>query len=105
MPTIAQLENLLAKEPDDVFLNFGLAMALAKEMRFDEACARFDRALSFDAGYIPAWFQKGRTLSDAGRFPEARQALASGIAKAKETGDFHAVAEMEELLTRLHEGG
>lgn len=102
MPTIAQLENLLRKEPDDVFLNFGLAMALAKEMHFDEACARFDRVASLDPGYIPAYFQKGRTLADAGRFEEARSSLMEGIAQAKTKGDYHAVAEMEELLQRLH---
>ena len=41
MPSMEQLEELLAADPDDVFLNFGLAMALAKAKRFDESVARF----------------------------------------------------------------
>ena len=33
MPSREQLEKLLAAEPDDVFLNFGLAMELAQELQ------------------------------------------------------------------------
>jgi len=41
MPSMEQLEKLLAADPDDVFLNFGLAMALAKAKRFEETSRAF----------------------------------------------------------------
>ncbi|MCZ6795829.1 MAG: hypothetical protein O7J95_19650 [Planctomycetota bacterium] len=79
MPTIEQLEQLLDREPDDVFLNFGLSMALAATGRLDEALERFDRT------------------------PEARETLETGIAVARRVGNEHATGEMSEYLAMLEE--
>ena len=101
MPSIEELETLLADEPDDVFLNFGLSMALASAGRIDGALDRFERTLELDADYVPAHFQKGRVLSGAGRIDEAREAIRKGIAVARKVGDGHAEGEMEEFLAVL----
>ena len=60
-----QLERLLAAEPDDAFLNFALAMELAKIERLEDAVARFERAIELDAGYCAAYYQKAKTLLQA----------------------------------------
>ncbi len=101
MPTIEQLETLLEREPDDVFLNFGLAMALASAGRIDEAAGRFDRVLSLDSRYVPAYFQKARMLAERGDPDAARTELERGITVARETGDEHALREMSEYLEML----
>ena len=41
MSRLDQLRALLENEPDDLFLNFGLAMELFKEGRLEEALAGF----------------------------------------------------------------
>jgi tetratricopeptide (TPR) repeat protein len=97
----AKLEQMLEKSPQDAFLNFGLAMELAKEGRTDEAVAQFDRALQLDPLYLTAHFQKGSALIAAGRVPDARAALAAGIAAAQASGDLHAASEMRALLDTL----
>lgn len=94
----AKLESLLATSPDDVFLNFGLAMELAKEGLTDPAVAQFDRVIGLDAAYIPAHFQKGATLLSAQRRTEAEAALQRGIETALAHGDPHAADEMRALL-------
>ncbi len=94
----SKLEGLLEKSPDDVFLNFALAMELAKEGLTDQAVARFDRVIALDAQYIPAHFQKGSTLLAAHRRPEAKAALTRGIETALAHGDPHAAEEMQALL-------
>jgi thioredoxin-like negative regulator of GroEL len=96
-----KLEQMLEKSPQDVFLNFGLAMELAKEGRTDEALARLDRVLELDPSYLTAYFQKGSTLIAAGRVPDARAVLAAGIAAAQASGDLHAASEMQALLDTL----
>ena len=96
-----KLEQMLEKSPQDVFLNFGLAMELAKEGRTDDALARFDLVLQLDPSYLTAHFQKGSTLIAAGRVPDARRALAAGIAAANASGDLHAASEMQALLDTL----
>ncbi|MCK6483962.1 MAG: hypothetical protein HUU22_04330 [Phycisphaerae bacterium] len=101
MPTIEQLQKFLVREPDDVFLNFGLAMELAKAGRTDDSVAQFDRVISLHDGYCPAYFMKGQTLLKAGRLNDAKAALQAGIETARRVGDDHAAAEMTELLESI----
>ncbi len=101
MPSLEQLDKLLSKEPDDVFLNFAKAMELAKGQRFAEAFAQFDRVIALDADYAPAFFQKGRTLLQSGDTETAKSTLRLGIDRARATGDSHAAGEMTELLDSL----
>src|SRR3990172_1764658 len=96
-----KLEQMLEKSPQDAFLNFGLAMELAKEGRTEEAVAQFDRVLQIDPSYLTAYFQKGSTLINAGRVPDARAALATGIAAARSFGDAHTESEMQTMLNTL----
>ena len=92
---------MLAKEPDDVFLNFSLAMELAKEGMIDDAMSRFDRVLTLDPKYTAAYFQRATTLIAGGRTAEAKRALQEGISAAQRVGDPHAAAEMQGVLDRL----
>ena len=101
MPSIEQLQEMLRKEPDDVFLNYSLAMVLKREGRGDEALRRFDRCLELDENYIPAFFQKAQFLTALGEEGDARKVLEEGIERAKATGDEHARGEMEEYLETL----
>ncbi len=98
---LEKLQALLEKEPNDAFLNFGLAMELAKHERFAESLAQFERTIQLDPNYIAAYFQRGRTMVTMGDIPTAREALREGIHKAAEIGEFHAKSEMEELLASL----
>lgn len=96
-----RLETMLAKEPDDAFLNFGLAMELVKEHRWDEAVTHFDRAVAIDPNYVAAHYHKGNALMIAGRMAEARHVLLDGIRIAEAAGEGHAASEMQALLERL----
>lgn len=101
MPTIEQLRSLLEKEPEDDFLNFGLAMALRSAGQGEEALRQFDRTIEVNPDYVPAHFLKGQLLAELERVPEARQALETGIERAIATGDEHARGEMAEYLEGL----
>jgi tetratricopeptide (TPR) repeat protein len=101
MSRLEQLQKLLAKEPDDSFLNFGVAMELAKVQRFDESLAQFNKTIELDPNYIAAHFQKGRTLISMGDEDRARAALETGIRQAELCGETHAQGEMQELLASL----
>ena len=96
-----KLRKMLEENPDDVFLNFGLAMELAKEGATQAAIAQFNRVLELDGRYLAAHFQKGSTLIAAARIEEARAALSSGVDAARAAGDPHAESEMRALLDSL----
>lgn len=101
MSRLEKLEALLKKEPDDAFLNFGLAMELAKAARFDESINQFNRTIELDPNYIAAYFQKGRTFISMGDEDRAKHALQDGIRQANLCGETHAAGEMQDLLATL----
>ncbi len=101
MSRLEQLRVMLKAEPDDVFLNFGIAMELVKEASFDDALAVFDRVIGLDADYPPGFFQKARALAQIDRVDDAKQALSEGIEAARRAGDAHAEGEMNEMLSSL----
>lgn len=101
MSRLVQLEALLLKEPEDAFLNFGVAMELAKAERYAESLARFDQVVKLDPHYVAAHFHKGKTLLAMGEVEAAKQALRVGIETAGKCGEQHAQGEMEELLGSL----
>jgi predicted Zn-dependent protease len=101
MSKLEQLEKLLVKEPEDAFLNFGMAIELAKAQRYDESLARFDRAVATDPNYVAAHHHKAKTLITMGEVDRAKAELEKGITQAAACGEMHAKSEMEELLNSL----
>jgi Tfp pilus assembly protein PilF len=96
-----QLEALLQRQPDDVFLNFAMAMELAKSREPIDALARFDRVITLDPAYTAAYTQKAALLERLVRFGEAVQVYRQGIESAKARGDSHAASKMQEVIDRL----
>lgn len=101
MSRIDQLQKLLAAEPDDVFLNFALAIELAKGGRREEGVAQFDKVLALDPNYVAAYYHKANTLIALERAEAARTTLETGIAQARSIGEAHAASEMATLLDGL----
>lgn len=101
MPTKTQLEELLAAEPDDLFLRYALAKACVSEGEIERGLSLFEEVLERDPDYVAAYFQKGQALVEAGRAEDARDALTRGIATARKVGDSHAEAEMTAFLDTL----
>jgi predicted Zn-dependent protease len=93
--------ELLGSAPDDVFLNYSLAMCLANEGAPDEAVARYARVRQLDPNYVPAYFQEGQVLAKLGRTDAARAILTQGMTVARSVGDQHALGEMAAFLDML----
>ncbi|MEX0794840.1 MAG: tetratricopeptide repeat protein [Pirellulaceae bacterium] len=96
-----QLQALLAADPDDAFLRYGLAMEFRKEQAYDQARPLFEQLRTKRPPYVPAFFMLGQMLVEMGEVEEARTALRKGIDTARAQGDTHAAGEMSELLMAL----
>jgi thioredoxin-like negative regulator of GroEL len=96
-----QLEELLALEPDDPFLRYGLAMEFASAGSDEEAIRCLGELMQRSPDYVPAYLQAGRALLRVGQDDEARAVLGKGIAVAEKVGDDHARGEMAELLASI----
>lgn len=99
-PRMDQIEALLADDPADSFLRYGLAMEHASVG--DEAtAATLLLKLIDDAPYVPGFLQAGQILNRLNRVDEACAVLRRGIAAAKQQGDSHAEGEMSGFLTTM----
>jgi thioredoxin-like negative regulator of GroEL len=98
-----QIEALLAEDPNDAFLHYGLAMEHASAGD-DAECARvLGELIARHAAepYIPAFLQRGQALARLDRNEEACAVLRAGIEAARAAGDGHALGEMQGLLSSL----
>jgi thioredoxin-like negative regulator of GroEL len=96
-----KLEALLADEPGDVFLRYGLALELDKEGDHEASLARLSELQVHQPPYVPAFFMAGQQLLRLGKIEEARSALRQGIEEARRQNNSHAAGEMSELLASL----
>lgn len=105
-PRMEQIEAMLADDPDDAFLRYGLAMEHASAGD-DAACVDVLRDLITRTAaepYIPAFLQAGQALVRLDRIAEAASVLRDGIAAANTTGTaeaIHAAGEMQGLLSSI----
>jgi Flp pilus assembly protein TadD len=97
-----QIEEMLAEDPNDPFLRYGLAMEHVSAGQDEEAARCFQELLRVAPDYVPAYMQAGRTLARLQRDEEARTLFQTGIAMAQQKGDLHAAGEMEGFLEGLN---
>ena len=96
-----RIEAMLADDPNDTFLRYGLAMELDKEGDHNASLAKFTELTCDDPPYVPAFFMAGQQLARLGRFDEARAVLTNGVEAARSLNDRHAAGEMSEFLASL----
>ncbi|HET6576146.1 MAG TPA: hypothetical protein VFG68_21265 [Fimbriiglobus sp.] len=102
-PRMEQIEALLADDPGDAFLRYGLAMEHAGQGDDESAVVVLKEliALKADDPYVPAFLQAGQALIRLGREPEAAAVLRQGIEAAGRAGDLHALGEMQGFLATI----
>jgi predicted Zn-dependent protease len=99
-PRMDQIEALLADDPADPFLRYGLAMEYVS-VGDDATAAEQLLRLTADSTYVPAFLQAGQVLNRLNRVSEAAEVLRRGIGAARQQGDAHAEGEMAGLLATL----
>ncbi|MCA9089350.1 MAG: hypothetical protein KDA90_12045 [Planctomycetaceae bacterium] len=101
MSRIAKIQTQLDSTPEDPFLNYCLAMELAKEDDVPGARAAFQRVQTLDPRDVASYFQEGQLLGRVGEVDEARRVIELGIERAIRVGNDHALAEMRGFLDTL----
>ena len=98
---LEKLQQMLAKDPNDTFLLYGIAMEHKKLNDPAAALDFFDRVTSLDPGYCYAYLQKGLVHESQGDTDAAKQAYREGIEAAIKKGDDHARGEIEAALSMI----
>jgi len=98
---ISSLEKLLGTPRDNALLRYSLGLEYAKSGDAARAAQYLRDAVERDPLYSAAWKALGRTLTDAGKADEAREAYRRGIEAARQKGDRQAEKEMTVFMKRL----
>ncbi len=101
MPKLDQLLALLAAEPDDAFLRYGVAMEYAKLGQFDQSLQEFNELLRRHPDYVPGFFMAGRTCEQNADPEGAKSFYRRGIDTANRVGDTHAAGEIASALSAI----
>jgi Tfp pilus assembly protein PilF len=96
-----QIEEMLADEPNDIFLRYGLGMEYVSAGDQATALRCFQELLQLAPDYVPAYVQAGQLCARMNRDDEARAFYRTGIDVARKKGDQHAADEMEGFLMGL----
>ncbi len=96
-----QLEALLADDPHDAFLRYGLALELEKGAEHEASLQILSGLTRDEPPYVPAFFMAAQQLAGLERTNEARTFLRNGIEAARRQGNAHAAGEMSEFLAQL----
>jgi len=96
-----RLEDFLAKNPDDAFTRYGMALECVKEGDLPAAESHFKALIQANPDYVPGYQIYAQTLAQNDRAEDAKIVLTQGIQAAIRAGNQHARSEMEGLLADL----
>jgi Tfp pilus assembly protein PilF len=95
---IVKLKQFLAKEPNDSFTRYALALEYAGQGDTKRRVSMLQELIQLDPKYVPAYQQLGTAYQKLDRRDDAIAIFKRGIQVAVEVGDLHARGEMQEAL-------
>lgn len=98
-----QLLKMLELEPDDVFLNYALAMEYLAIDSFEIAAQMLEKTLSLKQDYLPCYYQLGQVNEKLNNEKLAIHYYESGIIIAEKQGNKKALGELKEALWLLED--
>lgn len=101
MPSIAQLTKLLAVDPADTFVLYGLAQEHARLGEHAQAVEWYNKCLAIDPHYCYAYFHQARSFQALGDSAAAIATVRKGIEAARKVQDGKALGELQGLLVEL----
>jgi len=98
---LEKLIEMVAQNPGQSFLRYGLAMEYKNAGDLESAMSSFSELLTADPEYSAAYFHGGQTLEKLGRLDEARELYGKGLEVTERKGDLHTRDEIRGALDLL----
>lgn len=95
------LQALLAQDPDNHFVRYGLAQAYASSGALDLAVEKYRELIARNPDYVAAYYHAGQALEKLGRLDEARAIYRDGLTACTRAGDLHTRSEIQAALDLL----
>ncbi len=101
MDRVAQIKQLLALTPDDVFLNYALAMEHISANDMPAAIHQLEFIKSANADYLPLYYQLAKCYEANNQNDLAISAYEAGMEVANKSGDRKTLNELRSALEEL----
>ena len=102
-PRLEQLKALLAEDPNDAFLCYGIAMEYAKLGQRTTAIEQVKQLLIAQPDYLGAYYQLGKWLEEEQQTEEAILVYKKGMELAKQQQKRKTENELREALQQLED--
>jgi len=100
---LSQLEELLKEDPNDSFLQYGIALELAKKGELQNAISRLEKIISENPDYLGAYYQLGQFHEMQKNNSRAMEIYQQGIILAQKLKNNKTMNELREALQQLEE--
>lgn len=103
LPRKEMIFDMLLNEPNDLFLNYALAMEYLGTNDLQMAEAQLQKTLSIDSSYLPCFYQLGQTWEKLGDTGKALDFYRQGLELAKSQNNRKAQGELSEAIWMLED--
>lgn len=103
LPRKELIFDMLEKEPNDVFLNYALAMEHLSTGDFTEAEVQLRKVLTINVSYLPCYYQLGQVNEKLGNIESAITYYKQGVDLAKSQNNTKALGELNEAIWMLED--
>mgnify|MGYP003394114592 CR=1 FL=1 len=100
---IDNLIGMLKEEPEDVFLNYALAVEFVGQEKYTEAENQFLKTLQLNTEYLPCYYQLGQVSEKLSKEKEALEYYYKGVELAKKQNNNKALNELNEAIWMLED--
>ena len=97
------LIEMLKAEPEDVFLNYALAVEFVGQEKYSEAENQFLKTLQLNNDYLPCYYQLGQAAEKLNKEKEALEYYHKGVELAKKQNNNKALNELNESIWMLED--
>lgn len=103
LPRKELIYDMLVKEPNDVFLNYALAMEHLASEEWKEADLQFKKVLDINPNYLPCFYQLGQVNEKLDNIDIALTYYKQGVEYAKSQHNTKALGELNEAIWMLED--
>jgi len=97
------IEEMLRKDPSDVFLSYAAALEYIKRGNIDRGIQTLELILQRNPSYLAAYYQLGKLYEENNEIKKAVNTYKKGKEIAREQNDAKALGELTEALMLLDE--
>ncbi len=98
---LLKLQEMLSEMPDDIFLNYALAMEYKGQNQAQQTIQQLEKVLLLDENHVASLYQMGALMSENNENEKAVLFLEKGLNLARQNKDLKTANEFKALLDEI----